>query len=220
MFFKRSQPDAAQPGAHKAAKSEVEVLATSDAPIMPLPIPDLRRTVDPAGLGFTTTTELEPISGLIGQDRALRAIEFGANMRSNDFNVFVLGPPASGKRTAVKQYLERKAHGEAPPADWVYVNNFDNPNRPKAIRLPSGRARPLAKAMIGAIDELRATIPATFEGEDYGARRRSIEEQFRSGQEGAFEELNKRAAEQNIAIVRTPTGFVMAPTHEGKIVKP
>ena len=220
MFFKRSQPDANQRETSKAAQSETQALATSDAPARPLPVADLRHTVDPVALGFTTTAELEPISGLIGQERALKAIQFGTNMRSNDFNVFVLGPPASGKSTAVRQYLTRKARAEAPPADWVYVNNFENPNRPKAIRLPSGRARPLAKAMIGVIDELRSTIPSTFEGEDYQARRRSIEEEFRSGQEEAFEALNKRATEQNIAIVRTPTGFVMAPTHEGKIVKP
>jgi lon-related putative ATP-dependent protease len=186
----------------------------------PLAASELRRTVDPASLGFKTTSELEPISGLIGQDRALKAIRFGAEMRAHDFNVFVLGPPASGKSTAVKQYLARKAHdGKAPP-DWVYVNNFEDPNRPKALSLPSGRARPLAKAMIAVIDELRSTVPATFEGDDYQARRRAIDEEFRSGQEGAFEALNKQAQEQNIAIVRTPTGFVMAPTHEGKIVKP
>jgi len=220
MFFKRSPADATQPEASKANKSDAQALAISDAAPEPLAIAELRHTVDPNALGFATTAELEPISGLIGQERALKAIQFGTNMRSNDFNVFVLGPPASGKSTAVHQYLARKASSEAPPADWVYVNNFDNPNRPRAIRLPSGRARPLAKAMIGVIDELRSTIPATFEGEDYQARRRSIEEEFRSGQEEAFEALNKRAGEQNIAIVRTPTGFVMAPTHEGKIVKP
>ena len=211
MFFKRNPPEAGKPETNDAS----QVVRAK-----PLPVSELRKTVDPSTLGFADTTELEPISGLIGQERALRAIEFGANMRSNDFNVFVLGPPASGKSTAVRQYLARKARHESPPADWVYVNNFEDPNRPRVIKLPTGRAKPLAKAMIGIIDELRSTLPATFEGEDYQARRRAIEEQFRSGQEEAFEVLNKRAMEQNIAIVRTPTGFVMAPTHEGKIVKP
>jgi lon-related putative ATP-dependent protease len=211
MFFKRSQAD--------NAKAETEVTSRASG-ATPLPVTELRRAVDPATLGFASTAELDPITGLIGQERALRAIQFGTNMKSNDFNVFVLGPPASGKSTAVRQYLARRAREAKPLGDWVYVNNFDDPNRPRAIRLPSGRARPLAKAMIGVIDELRSTLPAMFEGEDYQARRRSIEEQFRSGQEEAFEALNRRAQEQNIAIVRTPTGFVMAPTHEGKIVKP
>jgi lon-related putative ATP-dependent protease len=220
MFFKRNQPGPSPKEAAKTDASKADALAAPAARIEPLHADDLRRTVDAVALGFATTAELEPISGLIGQERALRAIQFGVNMRSNDFNVFVLGPPASGKSTAVKQYLTKKARDEPAPADWVYVNNFENPNRPHAISLPSGRARPFAKAMIGVIDELRSTVPATFEGEDYQARRRAIEEEFRSGQEEAFEALNKRATEQNVAIVRTPTGFVMAPTHEGKIVKP
>jgi len=211
MFFKRNPPEACKP-----ESNDISQVARAT----PLAVSELRKTVDPSTLGFASTASLEPISGLIGQERALRAIEFGANMRSNDFNVFVLGPPASGKSTAIRQYLSRKARNEAPPADWVYVNNFEDPNRPRAIKLPAGRAKPLAKAMIGVIDELRSTLPATFEGEDYQARRRAIEEEFRTGQEEAFEVLNKRAMEQNIAIVRTPTGFVMAPTHEGKIVKP
>ncbi len=212
MFFKRTQPDA-------AVKPEVETTSRA-ANAAPLAFTELRRTVDPAQLGFASTAELQPISGLIGQDRALKAIQFGANMKSNDFNVFVLGPPASGKSTAVKQYLDKKARDGAPIGDWIYVNNFEDPNKPKAIRLPTGRAKPLAKAMIAAIDELRSTLPTAFEGEDYQARRRSIDEEFRSGQDDAFEALNRKAQEQNIAIVRTPTGFVMAPTHEGKIVKP
>src|SRR5690606_18610721 len=91
---------------------------------------------------------------------------------------------------------------------------------PLALRLSHGRARQLAKGMIAAIDELRTTLPAIFEGEDYQARRRVIDESFRSGQEEAFEALNRKAQSQNITILRTPTGFAMAPMHEGKVVKP
>jgi lon-related putative ATP-dependent protease len=120
----------------------------------------------------------------------------------------------------VRQYLERTAKTKETPPDWVYVNNFDAPNRPRALKLLPGRARSLAKGMIAAIDELRNTLPAMFEGEDYQARRRVIDEEFRSGQEEALEALNKRAQAQNIALLRTPQGFAMAPMHEGKIVKP
>src|SRR6185503_18972027 len=171
-------------------------------------------------LGFKTTDELHPNTGLIGQDRALKAIQFGANIKSHDFNIFVLGPPASGKTTAVKAHLGPKAAEAATPADWVYVYNFDNPNRPKALQLPHGRANELARGMIGVLDELRSVVPALFESEDYQVRRRTIDEQFRSGQEEALEALNVKAQAQNIAILRTPTGFTMAPMHEGKVVKP
>jgi lon-related putative ATP-dependent protease len=132
----------------------------------------------------------------------------------------VLGPPASGKTTAVKAHLGPKAAEAATPPDWVYVYNFENPNRPKAVRLPHGRARDLARGMIAALDELRGVLPARFEGEDYQARRRAIDEQFRSASEEAVEALSKKAQAQNIALLRTPMGFTMAPMHEGKVVKP
>ncbi len=219
MFFKRTQekpPSTKVESAPGAAPPE----ASPSSRLKPLAAAELRHSVDPATLGFITTAELEPVSGLIGQERALKAIHFGTSIRSHDFNVFVLGPSQSGKSTAVKQYLSQKSKGLATPADWIYVNNFETANRPRAIKLPAGRARPLARAMTEAIDELRNTLPAAFEGDDYQARRRAIGEEFRSGQEGAFEALNRRAQEQNIAVVRTPTGFAMAPMHEGKIVKP
>ncbi|MGI9524511.1 MAG: AAA family ATPase [Hyphomicrobiaceae bacterium] len=186
----------------------------------PIAIEDLRRTVDPDTLAFRSTSELEPISGLIGQERALRAIEFGVGMDSHDFNIFVLGPSAAGKSTAVKAYLRRKTQEPATVFDWVYVNNFQDFNRPTAIRLPCGRAQNLAKQMIDVIDELRQTVPTAFDSEDYQTRRRQIDDGFRAGQEQAFEALNQKAQEQNIAILRTPNGIAMAPMHEGKVVKP
>ncbi len=180
----------------------------------------LRRTVDPGTLGFSTTAELTPASGLIGQDRALEALAFGTDMRALDFNVFVLGPAASGKSTAVKSFLGERACDLPVPDDWVYVNNFETPNRPRALRLPPGRARAFAKAMIGALDELAGTVPAVFEGEDYETRRRAIDEEFRAQAEDAFAALNRKAEEQNVAVLKTPTGFVMAPMHDGEVVKP
>ncbi len=209
------------------AAATLRALATADpadlAPApqhTPLSIEALRRSVDPDSLGIVTTDDLEPADGLIGQERALRAIEFATAMPAHDFNLFVLGPPASGKSTAVKAFLAEKTRRPKPVSDWVYVNNFDDPNRPRALRLPCGRAKALRTAMIAALDEMRQTVPAMFESDEYQSRRRTIDEGFKSGQEEAFEALNKKAAEQNIAIVRTPMGIAMAPMHEGKVVKP
>ena len=212
-FFKRAAYDTPAIGAN----GQVTTVAARP---QPLEASELRRMVNPASLGFKTTDELHPNTGLIGQDRALKAIQFGANIKSHDFNIFVLGPPASGKTTAVKAHLGPKAAEAPTPADWVYVHNFDNLNRPKALQLPHGRAKDLARGMVAALDELRSVLPALFESEDYQVRRRAIDEQFRSGQEEALEALNTKAQAQNIAILRTPTGFTMAPMHEGKVVKP
>src|SRR5690349_10001916 len=101
MFFKRSQQEAVDKPGDRSTSSVPRPQSLAGA--------ELRRSVDPATLGFKSTAELEPILGLIGQERALKAIQFGANIKSHDFNVFVLGPAASGKTTAVTQYLQRKA---------------------------------------------------------------------------------------------------------------
>lgn len=194
--------------------------ARSSTPLSPLDPSELRRTVDAASLGFKSTADITPIRGLIGQERAMTAIEFGTAMRAMDYNIFVLGPPASGKRTALKTQLIEKAASAPTPDDWVYVYNFQEPSQPKALRLPPGRARDLARMMVQAIDEMRAIVPALFEGDDYESRRRAIDSAFQSTQEQALEGLNKKAAAQNIAILRTPQGFALAPMHEGKVVKP
>src|SRR5688572_17236453 len=163
LFFKRAQYDAPAPGAN----GQVTTVAARP---QPLEASELRRAVDPATLGFKTTDELHPITGLIGQDRALKAIQFGVNIKSHDFNIFVLGPPASGKTTAVKAHLGPKAAEAPTPSDWVYVYNFDNPNRPRALKLPHGRAKELASGMVGVLDELRSVLPTLFESEDYQVR--------------------------------------------------
>ena len=185
-----------------------------------IPADALRRVVDPRSLGFASTADLDPADGLIGQERALRAIQLGVNIRQQDFNLFVLGPAESGKSTAVTSYLQDKAKSEPAPSDWVYVNNFDDPDKPKALPLPRGRAERFSKAMIGVIDELKVALPAVFEGDDYRARRRAIEEELRSSQESAVEQLSEKARGEDIALLRTPTGFGMAPMHDGKVIKP
>jgi lon-related putative ATP-dependent protease len=180
----------------------------------------LRRRTDPKSLKFKTTAELEPVTSLVGQGRAMAAIRFGAGISQPSFNMFVLGSPGAGKTTAVRAFLEQEVAGEPAPDDWIYVNNFDAPHRPRAIALPQERAGELSRAMIAAIDELRAAIPAMFENEEYQSRRHAIDERTHGSQEDAFASLNERAREQNIAIIRTPFGFAMAPSKDGKVIQP
>lgn len=227
MFFKRSQSNSSGKEKRDAPKDQQPVASGNAqdaiAPMSrhePLSPDQLRRTVSAEDLGFATTEDLDAVTGPIGQERALKAIEFGASMPSNDFNVFVLGPPASGKTTAVRAYLERKTAEPRELSDWVYVNNFEDANKPRALELPCGTAHRFEHAMIAAVDELRQTVPALFEDEDYQSRRKTIDDGFRAGQEEAFEALNQKAAAQNIAIMRTPMGIAMAPMHDGEVVKP
>ncbi len=201
-------------------KKEISADLFVDASERALDPVSLRPSIDATELGIQTTEDLDPTIGLIGQERALDAIHFGAKIKQPDFNLFILGPPGSGKTTAVKNFLKDKAKDEPQPNDWVYVNNFKDPNKPKALELPIGRAPEFAKGMRDAINELSTAVPAMFEGDDYQSRRRIIDEKYRTVQEEAFEALNEKAISQNIALMRMPTGFAMAPSHEGKVIKP
>lgn len=228
MFFKRltktKSAPAATPFDSKKKDDESAQRASSTvgevaSQLKPLAPSELHRAVDRQGLGFDTTADLEPANGLAGQDRALAAIEFGLSMRARDFNIFIVGTPSAGRSAAVRAHLAKIAAASQTPPDWVYVHNFDDPRRPRALSLPPGRAKELAHGMERAMRELAGALPAAFASEDYRARRRAIEEAFRAGHETALEMLEGRAAEQNIAVLRTPLGFAMAPMHDGKVVR-
>ena len=185
-----------------------------------LPATALRRHCDPNVLGFRTTEELEPFEGLIGQDRALEAIDLGARMEKPGFNLFVLGSRGSARHYTVGSLVERYADALPHPPDWIYVHNFAKPNHPRAIAVPGGRAAPLKAAMDHVVDELIASIPAVFDSDEYQTRRHAIEEDGRERQEKAFETLNEHARLQHIAFLRTPTGFTFAPLADGQVMKP
>ncbi|MEO3428591.1 ATP-binding protein [Pelagibius sp. CAU 1746] len=172
------------------------------------------------GLDFETTADLEDLEEVIGQDRALEAIRFAAEIEQEGYNLFVLGPPGTGKHTTVSRILKEKAANEQVPPDWVYLNNFVTPHQPKALSLPTGRGRELQSAMKQLVDELRAAVPAAFESEDYRNRRQALEEGARERQENAFQALREKAEERSIALVRTPMGFAFAPMEDGAVMEP
>lgn len=98
-------------------------------------------------LGFQTTNELEDLDEVLGQSRALESVKFGIGMRHEGYNLFVLGPPGVGKRTIVRRLLETQASNEPTPADWCYVQNFEQPGKPNLLELPAGRGVTLQQDM-------------------------------------------------------------------------
>ena len=112
---------------------------TSAKPLSPLPPEQLRPACNPEKFTFETTTALDDVDGLIGQERAVEAIRFGTKIKRQGFNLFVLGSPGLGKHAAVSRHLEERAAGEPMAADWVYVNNFEVSHKPQALQLPPGR---------------------------------------------------------------------------------
>ena len=160
------------------------------------------------------------MSALSSQPRAFDAVSFAVAIKERGYNLFVLGPPGSGKHWGVRDFLRQELTEGKPPSDWVYVNNFKTPHRPMAIELAPGRGVELEKAMEALIEDLRTGLPAVFESEDYQNRQGSIEATLRQRQEEAFEALNEEAARESVAIVRTPQGFAMAPAPDGEVIKP
>ncbi|MBN8911701.1 MAG: AAA family ATPase, partial [Rhizobiales bacterium] len=222
MFFKRLTKTKSAPAPSGEPETQTRTSgATADARagLQPLAAQDLRQTIDGKDLGFKTTADLEPARGLVGQERAVAAIDFGLSMRARDFNILVVGAPSAERNGALRAHLAKIAAASQTPPDWVYVTNFADPRRPRAISLPAGRASALQQGVLSAIRELAATLPSAFTSEDYRARRRAIDEEFRGGQEDALDAVQTRAAQQNIAVLRTPLGFAMAPMHDGKVVR-
>ena len=185
-----------------------------------MPAERLYRSADLSALPFTTTTELQPIAGLLGQPRALEALTLGTRIDKPGFNLFVIGPPGARMAQAVQAMLRQTANDRVSPPDWVYVNNFTDSTKPTAVDLPAGRAPSFAAAMRSLIEDLKTALPAVFQSEDYQRRRGAIDESFRKQQGEAFSGLRDKAAEKGIVILRTPFGFALAPAVNGEVVPP
>jgi predicted ATP-dependent protease len=188
--------------------------------VQPLGGEKLYRPTNLANLYFLTTAELQPIDGLVGQTRALEAIQFGTKVEKAGFNLFVIGPNGARMQDAVKAVLAEEARQKPSPSDWVYVNNFADPDRPVALQLPGGRARKFHEAMHKLVDDLKSALPAVFQSEDYQTRRGAIDESFQKKQGEAFTALRDKAAEKDIVLLRTPLGFALAPAKNDQVVPP
>ena len=180
----------------------------------------LRHVCDPAQFSFETTRELEDLGQTIGQERAVGAVQFGMGIQRAGYNLFALGPSGTGKRTTISQFLHRKASGEPIPSDWCYVNNFEDNQRPTALRVPPGRGVELRKDVEELVEELKTAVPALFESEDYQTRRQQLQEEFQERQEEALNEIREKAKTRDIALIRTPVGLAFAPIRDGEVVTP
>jgi lon-related putative ATP-dependent protease len=180
----------------------------------------LYRRCDPAELPFDLCSELDEAPGLIGQERAVEALNFALRIRAKGYNVYALGASGTGRHTMVEDLLRDRAESQPTPPDWCYVNNFDDAQQPRALKLPAGHGAALAAAMKRLVAELRAALPAAFERDEYRARREAIEQQFKARSEAAFGAVQSHAETKNITLLRTPTGLALAPTRDGKVLAP
>jgi predicted ATP-dependent protease len=172
---------------------------------------ELRATCDPATLPFRSTAELEPLHGLIGQERALEATTFGIGMRPGGYNLFVLGAPATGKTTSMRRLLDAAAAEGPVPSDWCYVHNFADPYRPDALELPAGRGRQLRDEMARLVEECRTHLPRLFESEAFEREKTRIMEALAQRQTEEMARLEQAARAVGFSVMRTPAGLGVTP---------
>lgn len=179
---------------------------------------------DPAQFEFDCTDELAPLHEFIGQDRAIRAIEFGLSMDRDGYNIYLAGLTGTGKTTVAKTYIAklieaRRDRGEeCQISDWCYIHNFAQPDRPRMVELARGSGRMLRDDIAGLLQHLKRDLTKAFSSEEYKAQRKAIVDESQSRQQEMFNDLRSKAAKKGFMIQTTQAGLALVPMKDGKVL--
>ena len=180
---------------------------------------NLKMTCDPKWFEFETTENLEPITTGIGQERGIKALEFGVNVEGKGYNLYIEGPSGVGKTMYTRNYLNKIAPKKKIPQDWCYIYNFDNPNEPIAVSLPAGQGREFKDSMDGFIKEIKKDIKATFNNDDFEKEKALIKKQYEEKRASLMEHLEKEAMKFKFQVKSAQNGIYMMPVLDGKALK-
>ena len=174
-------------------------------------------------LPFTCTADMTPLEDFIGQERAIRAIEFGLGVDKPGFNIFVTGLTGTGKTSIIKAFLKKitgeRSHPEPEtgvPEDWCYVYNFSDPDRPHALKIRRGWGKVLKTDMEQLIQNLQREAKKMFESDEFAQQRQTMVEKVQKRQQEMMEALMEEANQSRFALRMTPSGIVLIPTKDGK----
>ncbi|MBQ2836361.1 MAG: AAA family ATPase [Clostridia bacterium] len=167
---------------------------------------------------FETTEELEPINDGIGQDRAIKALEFGINVDVKGYNIYIEGPSGVGKTMYAKNYLDSISTKKKVPNDWCYIYNFQNPNEPIAVSLPAGQGKEFQESMDGFIQEVKKDIKKTFNADDFEKEKALIKKEFEERREVVMTKLNEESQKHGFQVKSAQNGIYMMPVIDGKVV--
>ncbi|HUE92173.1 Lon protease family protein [Pseudomonas sp.] len=176
----------------------------------------LTRPFTPEQFNFTSTEDLEPFRGVLGQERAVEALQFGVAMPRPGYNVFVMGEPGTGRFSFVRRYLKAEAKRLETPADRLYVNHFDEPREPRALELASGTAGAFLDDINQLIDNLLATFPAVFEHPSFQQKKNAIDRAFNKRYDQALDVIERLSLEKNVALYRDSSNIAFTPMLDGK----
>lgn len=179
----------------------------------------LKKVCDPNKLPFETTEELEGISTGIGQDRGIKALEFGLNVDVKGYNLYLEGPSGVGKTMYTKKYLDTISKKKKVPSDWCYVYNFENPNEPIAISLQPGQGKLFKELMDQFIKDIKNDINNTFSNEDFEKEKNLIKQEFEQKRSNLLEKLNKESAKYGFEVKTAQNGIYMMPVVDGKTLQ-
>ncbi|MGB4682047.1 MAG: ATP-binding protein [Dethiobacteria bacterium] len=177
---------------------------------------ELTYRCDPRKLPFQTTAEVPPLEGMIGQERAIKAMEFGLRIKRTGYNIFITGYTGTGRSSYALTAVQQIAAQEPRPDDWIYVYNFNNPSEPLALNLPAGEGAIFCRRVEELLDDLKQAIPKAFDTEDYERQKAALVKEFQQLRGERLEELNQAAMEQGFALKRTSAGFVTVPLLNGE----
>ena len=183
-------------------------------------ISDLRK-LTPEELGLTcppdTFKELNehsPKTDIIGQERAVRSVEFGLSVDGPGYNIFMTGATGTGKSTYANTAVSEKAQKEETPDDWCYLYNFSDPESPIAVSLPAGKGGKLQRDMDELIEDARTAIGHEFESGDFEKRRAEVAEKFQKAIGKTFQALEEEVRSRGFALQRGSGGFAPVPLKE------
>lgn len=179
----------------------------------------LKSTCNPNLFKFDTTESLEPIQGGIGQDRGIKALEFGLNVDINGYNLYVEGPSGVGKTMYTKHFLDSISKKKKVPQDWCYVYNFDNPNEPVAIPLSAGQGKEFKEAMDKFVKDITRDIRDTFNNEDFEKEKALIKQEYDLKRSALMEKLNQTSAQYGFQVKSANNGIYMMPVLNGKTIE-
>ena len=188
--------------------------------ITKLKVSQLRKTIDPKNFPFKSTEEIKPLDEIIGQQRAIKAIELALEMDHSGYNVFVTGMSGTGRTTIVRNILRGIAKHKAVPDDWMYVYNFHDKDSPHAIKLPAGKGKLFRKEMEDLINTLKKEIPATFDSEQYEKQNASILKRNNEHKRQIMNQLDAESKALNIQIQSSPAGFQTIVLKNGEPMNP
>ncbi|MFH1553204.1 MAG: ATP-binding protein [Candidatus Omnitrophota bacterium] len=172
---------------------------------------DLKKICDPSSFPFKTTEDYEFEHEPLHQERGVSAIDFGLNVKSDGYNIFVCGAAGTGRNTQANKAVNEIAAREKTPDDWIYVFNFTHEDEPIAMRLPAGRGIIFKKDMEELVGELKVEIPRSFESEDYEVRKHDLLKEYKEKRDAALEDVEKKAFDEGFALKQSATGVILVP---------